>query len=134
MTFHAKTYTNGFPLNGQDERLSNGLRTVNQAVWNGFIERLNGLLSIPNGQPYRLKGSPKRSNGLPKRSNGLWNFPNGLPQRSNGLWNPPNGLSKRSNGLWNFWLKSFFTAVSLTLRVIVKQREENRNSPLKFLI
>ena len=137
MTFHAKTYTNGFPLNGRGKRLSNGVRTVNQAVWNGFIERLNGLLSFPNGQPNRLNGSwnfsngsPKRSNGswnfsnglpkcsnglwnfpngLPKRSNGLWNFSNGLPKRSNSLWNPPNGLSKRLNSFWNFRLKSFFT-------------------------
>ena len=39
-----KTYTNGSLLNSQDKRLSNGLRTVNQAVWDGFIEQLNGLL------------------------------------------------------------------------------------------
>ena len=57
VTFHAKTYTNGFPLNGLNKRLSNGLRTVYQAVQNGFIERLNGLLSIPNGQANRSNGS-----------------------------------------------------------------------------
>ena len=32
VTFHGKTYTNGFPLNGQNERLPNGSQTGHQAV------------------------------------------------------------------------------------------------------
>ena len=71
VTFHMKTYTNGFPLNGWDEQPSNGLRMVYQAVWNGFIQQLNSLLSILNGQPNRLNDSWNFSNGLPKRLNGL---------------------------------------------------------------
>ena len=31
-TFHGKTYTNGFLLNGSNERLLNGLQTGHQAV------------------------------------------------------------------------------------------------------
>ena len=122
VTFHAKMYTNSFPLNCWNERLSNGLRTVSQAVRNGFIERLNGLLTIPNRQANRSNGSWNFSNGLwnfsnglSKLSNGLWNLPNGLSKRSNGLGNLPNGLWKQSNNswhlpndLWNFRLNSFF--------------------------
>ena len=36
VTFHAKTYYNDFPLNGWNERPSNGLQTGHQAVLNGF--------------------------------------------------------------------------------------------------
>ena len=32
VTFHGKMYTNGFPLNGQNERLPNGSQTGHQAV------------------------------------------------------------------------------------------------------
>lgn len=47
VTFHAKTCTNGFLLNGWDERLSNSLQTVNLDVWNGCIKRLNtGNLTV----------------------------------------------------------------------------------------
>ena len=36
VTFHAKTCYNDFPLNGWNERPSNGLQTGHQAVLNGF--------------------------------------------------------------------------------------------------
>ena len=36
VTFHAKTYNNDFPLNGWNERPSNGLQTGHEAVLNGF--------------------------------------------------------------------------------------------------
>lgn len=36
VTFHAKTCTNGFPLNGWNKRPLNGLQTGHQAVWNRF--------------------------------------------------------------------------------------------------
>ena len=39
VTFHAKTYTNGFPLKVWDKGLLNCLWMVYQAIWNGFIER-----------------------------------------------------------------------------------------------
>ena len=42
VTFHAKTYTNGFVLNGQKP-------TANQRVANGFSNGFNGFLNAFNG-------------------------------------------------------------------------------------
>ena len=42
MTSHAKTYTNGFVLNGQKP-------TANQRVPNGFSNGFNGFLNVFNG-------------------------------------------------------------------------------------
>ena len=52
VTFHGKTYTNGYPLNGQK-------LTGNERITNAFVERPNGLLNVFNGRA-------KISNGLQK--------------------------------------------------------------------
>ena len=70
VTFHAKTYTNDYPLNGQ-KLTANGRLT--SAIW-------------------------KCSNALPNVSNGRSNISNGLRKRSNGQLKKSNGLSKCSNG------------------------------------
>ena len=104
VSFHVKMYTNNFTINSSIAQLLKGLRTYYQAVRNSFIEQLNGLLSIPNGQA--------------NRSNGSWNFLNGLPKGSNGLGNLPNGLPKRSNSSWNFQSKSCFQGSFQLFRAI----------------
>ena len=43
VTSHAKTYTNGFPLNGWNARLSNGWETAHEAVWNGWNRTADNL-------------------------------------------------------------------------------------------
>ena len=55
MTSNAKTYSNGYLLNGQNERLANGWETDLPAVKNGF--------------KYRSNSHGKFSNGCCKRSN-----------------------------------------------------------------
>ena len=85
VTSHVKTYTNGFPLNGWNARLSNGLETAYQAVWNGWNWTAERLMNFSeriamNGwtahEKFRTDGH-ERVNGLLIILNGSWKFLNG---------------------------------------------------------
>ena len=67
MTFHGKTYSNGYPLKGQK-------LMANERTTNDYIECANGLLNPFNGQA-------NISNGLQKFSNVLVSFAGRLDKR-----------------------------------------------------